>query len=82
MLGGWEAVSDTLIATTSPNQRFSGRLWPRLAWFVDLDIVLVSECWCVSLLTLVLSLLDVCVLSLVAIEPWLHAKIWLSVPLV
>lgn len=26
-LGGWEAVSDTLIATTSPHQRFRRRLW-------------------------------------------------------
>lgn len=43
-------------------------------------------CWlCVcacDLSTLVLSLLDVCVLPLVSIEPRLHAEVWLSAPLV
>lgn len=38
-------------------------------------------CAC-DLFTLVLSLLDVCVLPLVSIEPRLHAEVWLSVPLV
>lgn len=46
-------------------------------------------CWCVcvcvhacDLFTLVLSLLDVCVLPLVSIEPRLHAEVRLSAPLV
>ena len=34
------------------------------------------------LFTLVLSRLDVCVLPLISIEPWLHAEVWLSAPLV
>lgn len=39
----------------------------------------VSVC---DLFTLVLSLLDVCVLPLISIEPRLHAEVWLSAPLV
>lgn len=35
-----------------------------------------------ELYTLVLSLLDVCVLSLVSIEPGLHAEVWISALLV
>lgn len=43
--------------------------------------VLVCVCAC-DLFTLVLSLLDVCVLPLVSIEPRLHAEVWLSALLV
>lgn len=43
--------------------------------------VLVCVCAC-DLFTLVLSLLDVCVLPLVTIDPGLHAEVWLSAPLV
>lgn len=38
-------------------------------------------CTC-DLFTLVLSLLDVCVLSLVSIEPRLHAEVWVPALLV
>lgn len=37
--------------------------------------ILVCTC---EFFTLVLSLLDVCILSLVSIEPRLHAKVWVS----